>query len=260
MKKHAYLSLTAVLVCLVLLTGCQSSDWPAKFKTELDTFFGAEQWQVLSEETKDSNMYSVYYRSRNTPSLSGERKGKYHDWDIGFTNRNGETEAWRITDHALRINHDKYGRFSKKRFTAKQALGRELMDISCVMAGQAVRDELLQDILSQNERDCLRVEISYHGGNPKPEMYDKLLAEPWFTANTVTAEDFLQSDLHDFYIDIHAHDYLVAKLSEQEQAHLVGSLDAIEQALQSHFGDYADYDMYLGEGYSVEFTGTKATP
>lgn len=263
MKKYTLIGMTAVLVLAMLIglfVSHHTQDWPTQFPHELDAFFGADNWSTLSTETKESEIFSTYYVSRDLPSLSGEKKGKFHCWDIGFTNRDGDMEAWTISDHTLRINNHKYGIFSPKRYTAKQALTQELMDISCMMAGDRLREELLQDILPMQELGCLRVEVSYRGGNPAPHMYDKLLAEPWFTANAVNAEDFLRTDLHDFYIDILAYDYRVEKLTEEEQQHLMDSLDTIEQALQTRFGDYTDYEIFLGKGYSAKFSGAKAKP
>ena len=151
--------------------------WPFRFHAELDAFFGKGNWEQISSETKESLMYSVYHRSTN-PALAGDRPGKFHEWDIAFTNRNGETEIWTISDHTLRINQDKYWLFSPKRYSARQALALELMDLSCSMAGQQVLDEILRGILPEREADCIHVEISCRNGNPPPSMYSRLLRQP----------------------------------------------------------------------------------
>ncbi len=71
---------------------------------------------------------------RNATWSSEEIPGKFHEWDIAFTNRDGDTEVWTISDHTMKINHDKYWLLSADRYSAKQAFGQELMDISFSMA------------------------------------------------------------------------------------------------------------------------------
>ena len=54
--------------------------------------------------------------------------------------------------------------------------------------------------LTPAEADCINVEISYKGGNPKPEFYDKLLKESWFNRKEISAEHYLSMDYFDLYI------------------------------------------------------------
>ena len=102
------------------------------------------------------------------------------------------------------------------------------------------------------------MEISCRNGNPPPSMYSRLLRQPWFTAEQIDASLYLRTDLYDFYIRILAYDYRVEKLTQEEQAHLFGSLPEMEEALQEAFGACADYDIYLGEGYTAEYSGEPA--
>lgn len=39
---------------------------------------------------------------------SEEAAGRYRDWYISFSNRYGEEEVWRITNHVYKINNNKY--------------------------------------------------------------------------------------------------------------------------------------------------------
>ena len=196
-------------------------------------------------------------RSANS-ALSGDRPGSFHEWDIAFTNRSGETEIWTISDHTMRINQDKYWIFSPERYSARQALTLELMDLSCYMAGEQVLDEILRDILPEREADCIDVYITYRNGNPPPSMYSRQRRQPWFNVDQISASEYLKTDLYDFYIRVLAYNYRVEKLSQEEQEHLFGSLAEIEKALQEAFGAYADYDIYLGEGYTAEYSGVLA--
>ena len=230
--------------------------WPLRFRGELDQFFGPGNWESVSEQTKRSMMYDRYI-IRGT-GLSGSEDGRFHEWDIAFTNRDGEPELWTISDHALKINnHNHWFPLDPDRYTAKQALGQELMELAFDMAGEEVLEDVLGDILTESERACLDVEVSFHGGRPDGKMYTELLDEPWFNIQELDAEKFLRSDLYDFYIDVFAYDYRVDDLSEMEQEHLYWSLGDIEQALRDAFGEYTDYDIYLGEEYAAEYTGPK---
>ena len=158
----------------------------------------------------------------------------------------------------MRINQDKSWIFSPNRYSARQALTQELMDLSCSMAGQQVLDEILRGILPEREADCINVEISYRNGNPPSAMYSRLIRQSWFNVEQISASEYLQTDLYDFYIRILAYDYRVEKLTQKQQEHLSGSLAEMEKALQESFGAYADYDIYLGEGYTAEYSGELA--
>lgn len=257
-KKHSIL----IVLVPVLLIGAVIAGWyylrtwPLRFQGQLDDFFGKDNWDI-SEDTKESLMYDKNITIRDAAWSSEEIPGKFHEWDISFTNRNGDTEVWTISDHTMKINHDKYWLLSPDRYSAKQSLGQELMDISFSMAGEQVHKKILQALLPGVEADCVVVDISYRGGRPDPELYDELLDAPWFTANDVTAEDFLRSDLNDFYLDIYAYDYRVDKLSSDERRHLLGSLTDIENLLKDTYGDYVDYEIYLGGGCRAEYRGPK---
>lgn len=247
----------AVLIVCVYFVWHRQQNWPVRFHSELDHFFGEGNWEYLSEETKESRMYTVRYYSDVPAIANKEFPGDYHNWDICFSNRNGEKEIWTITDHAMKINHSKKKLFSADRFSAKQAFLRELMEVSFSAAEDNIHKELLQKLLPEQEAACLEVDISYRNGNPPPDMYEKLAKESWFTANQVSASDYLTSDLYDFYLWIHAHDYKVEKLTESERQHLMGSIGKIETLLHNTYGEHADYEIYLDAEHTSEFTPIK---
>lgn len=229
--------------------------WPMRFHAEFDRFFGAENWETISAEEEESIIYTEYVSVRSNPAMSGEVPGKFQNWNIEFTNRDGNQEIWQVSNHTMKINQDKYWILSPKRYSAKQALVQELMEISFEIAGEEVRQEVILDILPEEEADCLDISISYWNGNPKPEFYDALWEESWFTANTVTAKDYLECDLYDFYIDVFAYDYRVEALSKEEQEHLMDSFEAVEQRLRQTYGEDAAYEIYFDEDHAVEQNG-----
>lgn len=251
-KKILIIFIAAVIVGAGIFTYFYMQNWTWRFKSELDNFFGEGNWECLSSQTNESKMYSVYRRS-STGYGSEETPGTYHEWSIAFENRDSQTEVWDISDHTMKINHDKNWLLSSKRYSAKQALTLELMDLSFSAAADEICKDVLGDILSENQIKSISVYISYRGGNPEPSMYDKLIKESWFTANTVTAYDYLSSDLHDFYIRIQGYDYKMEKLSEEEYTDLLGSLGEIEDKLKQTYGEYADYEIYLTDGYECEY-------
>lgn len=255
-ERSKFIILVPVLLIIAVIAGWYYlRTWPLRFQGQLDNFFGKDDWEVISEDTKESMMYDKNITIRDAAWSSEEIPGQFHEWDIAFTNRDGDTEVWTISDHTMKINHDKYWLLSPDRYSAKQALGQELMDISFSMAGEQVHKEILQALLPGAEADCVVVDISYRGGRPDPELYNELLDAPWFAANDVTAEDFLQSDLNDFYLDIYAYDYRVDDLTSDERKHLLGSLTDIENLLKETYGDYVDYEIYLGDGCRAEYRG-----
>lgn len=252
-------SIIKILIILVIITSIAylsytylgSGNWMKRFESELDHFFGRGNWEYISDETKESIIYEEYHYSSN-PLYSTSTPGKYKDWYISVTNEQGKKELWRITNHTLKINHNEYGIFSEKRLSNKQAFVMELFDIACIEAGNEVIDEILRNVLSEEEIDCFRVEISYEGGNPEPEFYDKLWKEEWFTAKNLSVEKFLACDLYDFYIDIYLYDYRFEQLSEEQQEHILENYDVIKEMLLEKYGNNASFQMYFGDEATEE--------
>lgn len=246
------------VIALLILVGIiaiylASQNWMVRFRAELDDFFGKGNWECISEETNESTIYTEYYSSHDSPGISEEIPGKYKDWYISFVNHGGETEEWRITNHVYKINHDSYGIFSSKRYSAKQALTLELMDIAFQMAGDKLRRELIETVLSEEESECMRVEISYQGGNPKPGFYNKLAKQPWFNVRDVSAEKFLAYDEYDFYIDIGIYTYGFEKLTEEQQQNILNNFEVIKQMLIDAYGEHAAFDMYFDSEHRIEY-------
>lgn len=252
-KRILILVLVLLLAAGILLGIYVSQNWPLRFRSRLDQFFGEGQWACISQETRESIIYSDYVIVRSNPALSGEVPGKFHNWDISFQNRQGQQEIWTISDHTLRINHDRYGLFSGKRYSAQQALGLELMEISFGMVGEEIHEQIICTLLSEEEAACIKAEISYSGGNPQPAFYDELWRQPWFTAADATAEDYLTCDLQDFYLSIRCFDYRMEKLTEEQQQNILNSLEPMAELLCRRFGEAASFTIYLDEEHRVEY-------
>ena len=76
-KKHSKLVvLIPVLFIVTVIAGWYYlRTWPLRFQGELDNFFGEGNWEVISEDTKDSMMYIKNITIRNAamnflPNLS----------------------------------------------------------------------------------------------------------------------------------------------------------------------------------------------
>ncbi len=251
-----------LIFCIALLLGIAatyytSQNWTIRFKSELDSFFGKGNWQCISEETKDSIVYTEYIRVRSNPALSEEVPGKFKNWYISFENKDREEEVWYITNHVMKINHDRYGWFSSKRYSAKQALTLELMDIAFGMIGEQVHEGIVQAVLSEEEAECIEVIMTYTGGNPRPDFYDQLNQEDWFNIQDISAEKFLSYESFDFYLYIRAHDYRLEKLSEDQQANVLTSLEALEQKLLQTYGLNASFEIYLDSEHKSEYKDGK---
>lgn len=252
-KKYGVILLICILIISLFVIYYRNKNWTVRFKSELDQFFGKENWECISEETKKSIIYTEYIIVRSNPVLSEEVPGKYTDWNIKFSNKDGNEEIWKITNHTLKINNDKYGIFSSKRYSNKQALILELMDISCGLAAEEVLNDVIKNELPDNIADCLRISISYNGGNPQPEFYDELFEQSWFNINDISAENFLRCDLYDFYIDIFAFDYKVEKLTEEEQQILFDSMKNIEEKLLDKYKENASFEIYFDKEHKVQY-------
>ena len=167
-KKYGVIVLICIMAISMSVIYYKNKDWTIRFKSELDLFFGEGKWECISEETKESIIYTEYISVRSNPALSGEVPGKYTDWNIKFLNKEGNQEIWKITNHTLKINNDKYGFFSSKRYSNKQALVLELMEISCGLAGE----EVFNNIYSEYEK----IDNDYEYYGPKENCYNNL----WF--------------------------------------------------------------------------------
>lgn len=255
MKKTKKLVLV-IIVCLatvlIIVFFFLKQNWTIRYASVFNSFFGKGNWECISQETKDSLIYNEYVTVHNNPALSKEFPGKFKNWYILFDNGQNES-VWRITDHVYKISKDTYSIFSPKRLSAKQALTMELMEISFGIIGNDIKSDIIEAYLPQAEADCIQVEMSYEGGNPKPKFYDELLNESWFNSNEISANHYLSIDSVDFYIDIKAFDYRVEKLSDTEKTHLMNSLHTIEQALYDRFGEYASFKIYFDREHRAEY-------
>ena len=93
--------------------------------------------------------------------------------------------------------------------------------------------------------ECLKVEISYKGGNPKPGFYSDLLKKEWFNINDISATNYLKLDSYDFYIDIFAYDYKLKNLAAGKRQNIYNSLTMIEDRLLKEYGDKASFEIYF---------------
>lgn len=250
-KKIGIVFIVLVLIVGMVVAYLMCRNWTIRFKSEMDDFFGEGNWKSISEETKESIMYERYIHDNRTGSY--EVPGKYQKWYIQFTNRDGEEEIWYITNHVLKINHDNYGLFSPKRYSSKQAFVAELMDISFGVVSDEIKEEFINSELSEEEAECIEVEMSYHGGNPEPEFYDELFREEWFQVNEISAGNYLSCNLYDFYIYIRTFDYKLEKLTDTQQQHVLDSMESIENRLLEKYGSDASFELYFDEEHQVEY-------
>lgn len=255
-KKWGFVMIVCLVCVIIAGSFFLNQNWTIRYASVFDSFFGKGNWESIAQETKDSLIYNKYVICHSNPALSGNIPGKFKNWYILYND--GQSESiWRVTDHAYKINNDTYSIFSPKRLSAKQALTMELMEISFDIIGNDIKSDIIDVYLPPAEADCIKVEMSYEGGNPKPEFYNKLLKESWFNSNEISAEHYLSMDYFDFYIHIKAFDYRVEKLSNTEKTHLMNSLNTIEQVLLDRFGEHASFEIYFDQAHRVEYKNGK---
>lgn len=256
MKKAKKLGVGIGVVLVVIILGGVYwflGGWTIRYNSELDDFFGEGNWEVISEEIKkDRKDFTM--RENLFGDTTGAKKevGFYRDWYIQFENKDGEEEIWKISNHTYVHNHKKYGFFNSKRYSGKNALTLELMEISFAVVEDEVYEDIIKQGLTDEEAQCIYVNMSYQGGNPSPSFYDDLIEEDWFNIEDISAKNYLATDLYDFYLHIGVHDYKMEQLSEEEQDNVKDSLDNIAERLLEAYGDNASFEIRY-DGYEVEY-------
>lgn len=253
MKKVLFTLLIITTVSLICIGINRYNDWTFRFKSELDSFFGEGNWEKVDEEEEESIIFTEYHHFYRNPELDYETPGKYKKWYISYTDKYDQKGICEITDHGLKINNDKYGVLSGKRFSAKQALINELMDISMAKASEKVYKEIIEPNFEKEVAELINVEISYNGGNPKKDFYDKLTEEEWFNVNDSTAKRYLESELHDFYLYIRTFDYRIEKLTDEQKADLYSGYYKIINDLLEKYGEDASFEIYFDDEHKVEY-------
>lgn len=251
-KKAGKISAIFIFIAGLILIYIMSQNWTIRFHSQLDRFFGKGNWECITGETKTSHMYSEYINTGDIVT-SGETPGKYKNWYIAFQGKNGEEELCKITNHVFKISANEHWIFSSKRYSQKQALTLELMDISFDIIGNEILDTVIKSELSEEEAACIEVTMLYHGGNPQPKFYTALAKEDWFNINDVSTENYLAYDSHDFYLYIQAYDYRLEKLTDEQQQNVLNSMERIEQKLLDTYGENASFQIYLDSEHKVEY-------
>lgn len=254
MKNVKLIGLGVLVVIGILGAFWLFGDWTIRYRTRLDSFFGKGNWEVVSEDAEMERWKIYTIRSNSSWEGYGQNQHRrmYRSWNILCENKEGEKEIWEISNHTYKINQGRYKIYSPKRYRVRQALTLELMEISFNVVEEEVHNEIIKEGLTDAEANCIYVEMSYHDGNPPRSFYDKLAKEDWFTIEGITAENYLATDLYDFYLIIRIHDYRLKQLSEKEQENVVNSLENIEKRLLEKYGENASFQILYGE-YNVKY-------
>ncbi len=255
-NKISLIIFALLIIISTIVLYFRMNNWTARFDSELDQFFGKGNWVCVDSETKESIIYTKTYSSRHFP-YSETVKGKFTVWDIKYTNGDENDSLYRITDHAMRINHDEYMFLQSEYLSAKQAFAMELMDITHQIAADEIWKNTIIPVVGTELAECIDVEIMYNDGNPEPDFYDELWNKPWFTAEKATAENYLATELYDFYIYIRVYDYKAEKLSEEQYNTLMNSYNAIIKAMCERFGENADFEIYFSRELNAKYVGGK---
>ena len=242
-KKTAVYLLAALVIAGALGLLYYMNNWPLRFKNDLDLYFGEGNWQWISQDETEDYRYNIYHRIPNNPAHVNPKPGRFRNWYIAFEDPQGEKWLWRMTDHVYKINMHHRGAVSG--FSARDGVTAELMDLSFRQGAMGISKKVLSPILSQEELNCLKVVVSYRGGNPGPSLFEKLRKQPWFRCGH--AKEFFTWDYHDFYLDIYPNNHRADRLAPEIRDHLLGSLGRIETDLQIYLGEYCDYKVHLGQ-------------
>lgn len=223
------------------------------FKTELDAFFGKENWKVIKTSKKES-WYDDYHLSIHTKTGTDCLfPKKYKEWTIETINNKNEIEEWTISNHGLIINHDNYKETGSERYTNKQALVKELMKISLKVAEKDVWNTVIRDVLPEKEANAVDVSFTYKGGNIKAYVYDELIKKEWFTAMSSNAKRYLLFNDVDFYLDVKIKTNELKKLNSKEYKHLLNQFEEIEEEFLREYGDNASFKIFFDREHCVEY-------
>ena len=255
MRKKVWIPIVVAVMAMILYGAVKISDvvgargWTERYADVLDTFFGEGDWECTDTYTSKSLVLEYTYRDQY--GADETVNGRYRSWDILYTG-GGSDETYTISNHVYKLNHQKYI-LPSKRYTAREAVIRELFDIALDISAERVVEEDLAS-LSEGERSALVVYVSYTGGNPPLSFYDELIDQEWFNIGEVCAGDFLSTDLYDFDIDIMLYEYYFNKLSGDEQDEFMDSgMDRISSDLLDKYGDDATFEIYFDPEHQVEY-------
>lgn len=238
------LLLITLVIAGVLGAAHYAHMWPLRFQNELDAYFGEGKWEWVSSEDTEEYRHDIYWRVPNNPTQCSPGAGKHHSWYIAFEDPTGQKWMWRMTDHIYYVTMHHRGAFSG--FSARDGITAELMDLSFRRGCCLLSRKTLGQVLSQEELNCLRIEVSYRGGNPGHPLYEKMRQQPWFDSGHL--KEYLSWDYHDFYLNIYPYNHRTDRLSPELQAHLLSSLPQVEAALQQALGEeHCDYKVHLGQ-------------
>ena len=244
-KKFRFLLVLMLVIAAILGTAQYMHIWPLRFHKDLDAYFGEENWKWISPDEIENYRYDIYQRVPNHTTNCLSDSGKHHSWYIAFQDSEGQHWMWRMTDHTYYVSMHHRGAMGG--FTARDGLTAELMELSFRRGCYLLSQRVLNDVLSQEELNCLRFEVSYRGGNPGHALYEKLRQQPWFDSGHVM--EYLNWDYHDFYLNIYPYNHRAERLPEDTREHLLGSLSQVENALQNSLGEYCDYKVHLGQDH-----------
>jgi len=254
-KKVNIIATIIIVISVIIAIVIYMNNWPLRFPNELDRFFGDGSWEYTAKNTNESKMFNETVKDPIT-NTKKSTPGHFKNWEI-TVNRNNQKEYWILSNHTYKINHDKYWFLSSKAYNAKEAFILELMNISEEIVAEKFKEEIINDLYSPKEAECFDIALMYHGGTPEPNFYNELYKQDWFTASKVTAKDYLETDLYDFYLYIRIFDYKLEKLTKEEQQNLLATRETLEQRLVEEYGNKASFEIYFADGNKSEYKDGK---
>ena len=244
LRKVRNLMLFILIIGVVLSTAQYMHIWPLRFRRDLDAYFGKGNWEWVSPDRIEDYRYDIYQRVPNYSPNCFPDSGKHHIWYIAFQDPDGQKWMWRMTDHVYYVTMHRSGALSG--FSAHDGLTAELSALSFKRGCHILSQKYLSEVLSQEELNCLRFEVSYRGGNPGHALYEELRQQPWFDSGHM--KEYLNWDFQDFYLHIYPYNHRIERLSPEARAHLFSSLPQVEAVLKQALGEeYCDYKIQLGQ-------------
>lgn len=232
--------------------------WLFLYRSQLNDFFGKGNWSCVSKKTCRFLFQSDtdYDDDDDTFDPWDHFQDDYQNWELQFLNRNNEMQTCSISNRDYKLSYS--------HLSAKQALTQELMRVSFALASDEVKAYLVDGVLSENEAKCIEVgmayeEFGFYQISLKPESYDDLRKEDWFNIKDVSAERYLASEQYDVYLAIHIDGAgtIFELRSEEEQKHIMDSVDIFVEKLLRKYGEHASFVISMDAGSITYENGKK---
>lgn len=239
-----YVVVFALAAFIYFLPSIIRKDWPTAYKAEFDKFFGEGNWSVVSDEILEEIRADKPYYFDDV--LQGAKyHGEYQQWNIQYKDKDNNEHVWKITDIGQRSHNQHLLIFFPDYMSDKEALINEFVETAHYVAGEQVRDNVLEKVLSKEQSNSLDSYVFYMVYLPDSNLGEKLWEQDWFNIKTISAKDILQSELAESQIRILANKGRLLDLPVAQQQEVRESAEDIARRIEDEYGVNTTYEVII---------------